>query len=180
MDRGIDGGEKCWREGGRDGQRDGRAVGWMERLLDERMDANTSGWRDGQENRIPAPESSVPLWAPVGVALRVWNPPAIAWSPSVRCNSSTLTKCLLQSLKPRRARGFWQPTDNVVSTLLNMHLFSSKTVQHLQSAASNCSGTGRNCENRFLPRMLSSLVTNAFYFYSCRIIMSSRYAAKRV
>lgn len=50
----------------------------------------------------------------------------------------------------------------------------SKTFQNLQNVANNCSGTGRNSENRFLLWMLSNLIINAFYFYLYRIIMNSR------
>lgn len=65
-------------------------------------------------------------------------------------------------------------TIHLASALLNVHLFSSKTFQNLQNVANNCSGTGRNSENRFLLWMLSNLIINAFYFYLYRIIMNSR------
>lgn len=83
-------------------------------------------------------------------------------------------------------------TIHLASALLNIHLYMyiymyiyicmyiciyalySKTFQNLQNVANNCSGTGRNSENRFLLWMLSNLIINAFYFYLYRIIMNSR------
>ena len=55
------------------------------------------------------------------------------------------------------------------------HTFVLKTFQNSQNVANNCNGTGRNCENRFLLRMLSNLIINAFYFYW--IIINSIYIA---
>lgn len=104
-----------------------------------------------------------------------WLPCQQFWGSAhqVHCNSSTLIKCLPWSLKSWNAHGFCQPIYNLVSTLLIIYLFSSKTFQNPQNVANNCSGTGRNCENRFLLRTHSDLTINAFYFY--RIIINSRY-----